>query len=284
MTARLDPERVLAVAKESPARVAQHDKTGWLALFSRQAVVEDPVGAAPHARAGSGAGRDPLDAFYETFIGPNDIHIDSSLDVVAGGEVARDVLISTKLVHGAKVNVPTYLLYEVAEEDGALRIAHLQAHWEVQRMSWQVMTGGVSGFLAMNAITFGMLRHEGLSGLVGYMRGMVRGIFSQGTATLEKFAAAVKSRDAQSLGTLFVEHDGRIEYPIGKTLTPAEFLAQLPAQSEWRFERPQNSGFVSACRFMLTSPAGDVPQQGIAFFLFDPDSRRLARVRLFVAA
>jgi hypothetical protein len=280
MTARLDPERVLAVAKESPLRVAQHDKAGWLALFSPQAVVEDPVGAAPHQR-GAGPDGDPLSSFYETFIAKNDIHVESSLDAVAGGEVARDVLISTKLVHGAKVNVPTYLRYQIVEENGALRIAHLQAHWEVKRMSWQVMTSGLSGLLAMNAITFGMLRHEGLSGVTGYMRGMLHGIGGQGTKILEKFAAAVRSRDAQELAELFVDHDGAVEWPIGTRLTPSEFLSRLPAGTEWSFERPQNSGFVSACRYALS---GEQPQPGIAFFEIDPESRRIRRARLFVAS
>src|SRR5215212_421479 len=113
-----DAEALLAVAKESPARVAAHDKAGWLALFARQGMIEDPVGAAPHRRSGSGeAGRDPLDDFYETFIAPNDIRLDSSLDVVAGREVARDVVISTRLPHGAEAEVAAYLLYEIVEEE-----------------------------------------------------------------------------------------------------------------------------------------------------------------------
>src|SRR5688572_19445394 len=105
MTARTETpkraaaETLLAVAKESPARVAVHDKAGWLALFAQQGIIEDPVGAAPHQRQGPAGGQDPLDAFYETFIAPNEISLASSLDVVAGNEVARDVVISTRLLH-----------------------------------------------------------------------------------------------------------------------------------------------------------------------------------------
>jgi hypothetical protein len=276
---RADAEALLAVAKESPARVAVHDKAGWLALFAQQGIIEDPVGAAPHQRQRQAGGQDPLDAFYETFIAPNEISLASSLDVVAGNEVARDVVISTRLLHGAQAEVSAYLLYELVPEDGTLRIARLGAHWEVLGMSLRVMGKGLRGLLAVNAITLRMLRIEGLSGFIGYLRGFL-GIGAQGTAALERFAEAVASRDAQSLATLFIEHDATVEWPIGEKLRPAELLERLPAGATWRFERPQNSGFVTACRFTLTS---ENPRQGIAFFHFDRHSRRIEKARFFVA-
>lgn len=277
----MDAEALLALAKESPARVAVHDKVGWLGLFARQGMVEDPVGAAPHRRGEGVDGKpDPLDAFYETFIAPNEISLVSSLDVVAGREVARDVVISTRLMHGAQAEVAAYLLYEIVDEDGALRIARLGAHWQVMDMSLRVMGKGLRGLLAVNAITLRMLRTEGLAGLAGYLRGF-SGIGGQGPATLEKFAAAVHSRDATALATLFTEHDATVEWPIGEMLRPADFLQRLPAGAEWHFERPQNSGFVTACRFSLSGPE---PCQGIAFFHFDRDSRRIEKARFFSAA
>lgn len=279
-----DAEALLAMAKESPARVAVHDKVGWLGLFARQGMIEDPVGAAPHRRGegtdGKSGSIDPLDAFYETFIAPNDISLVSSLDVVAGNEVARDVVISTRLMHGAQADVSAYLLYEIVAEDGALRIARLGAHWEVMDMSLRVMGKGLRGLLAVNAITLRMLRIEGLAGLTGYLRGF-SGIGGQGPATLEKFATAVRGRDAHSLASLFTEHDASVEWPIGDKLTPAELISRLPEGAEWRFERPQNSGFVTACRFSLSGPA---PRQGIAFFYFDRQSRRIEKARFFFAA
>lgn len=279
-----DAEALLAVARESPARVAAHDKVGWLGLFARQGTIEDPVGAAPHRRGEAPDGKpgasDPLDAFYETFIAPNEISLASSLDIVAGNEVARDVVITTRLMHGAQADVSAYLLYEIVAEDGALRIARLGAHWEIMGMSLRVMGKGLRGLLAVNAITLRMLRIEGLSGLIGYLRGL-SGIGGQGPATLEKFAEAVRSRDAHALSSLFTEHDATVEWPIGEKLRPAELVARLPAGATWRFERPQNSGFVTACRFTLSGPE---PRQGIAFFHFDPGSRRIERARFFFAA
>jgi len=37
-------DQILNVAKASPAAVARHDGRAWVGLFSRHAVIEDPVG------------------------------------------------------------------------------------------------------------------------------------------------------------------------------------------------------------------------------------------------
>ena len=62
---RATSEELLELVNRSPAAVAIHDKQAWLELFSRAAVVQDPVGTAPHRRTGGGdgatSGDDPLD-------------------------------------------------------------------------------------------------------------------------------------------------------------------------------------------------------------------------------
>jgi steroid delta-isomerase len=50
------------------------DKAAWLALFADDAVVEDPIGPSPFSPDGSGQrGRDAIEAFYDSVIGPNDV-------------------------------------------------------------------------------------------------------------------------------------------------------------------------------------------------------------------
>lgn len=284
----LHREQVLALAKESPACVGRHDKSSWLALFGRSGRVEDPVGAAPHVRGSAesmeSGKADPLERFYETFIAPNKIRMESHLDVVAGGEVARDVTIFTELSNGAPVNVAAYLLYEIAPEDGALRIQRLAAHWDLPRMSLQVMTGGLRGLVAMNLVTYRMLRCQGVGGVVNYMRGMFQGIFGRGVAAVGKLAEALNHRDAQGLGELFVEHDAVVEWPVGsKQLGPGDLLAQLPKGARLAIERPLSAGWVTACRFTV-SGADVQSQTGIAYFHFDQASERISRARFFVAA
>jgi len=280
------PEEVLALVKESPAHVAAHDKESWLALFSRSASIEDPVGSAPHARGGSANG-DPIERFYETFIAPNEIRIESALDAVAGREVARDVVIHTRLSSGVSIDVAAYLLYEVAKEDGQLRLQRMSAHWNLPAMSWQVVSGGLAGLAAMTAVTFRMARFQGLAGIWGYMAGM-RSIGSRGRGAVEKFAAAVRTRDERALASLLVERGAVVEWPVPVALrersAAADLLAQLPPGTVLRCERPITGGPVTAFRFEVFGPAfADKIQPGIGFFYFDAATSRIARARFFFA-
>ncbi len=279
-------EQVLALAKESPALVAAHDKAGWLALFGQSAVIEDPVGSAPHRRSGAASlrglpGDDPLDRFYETFIAPNDVHMESSLDVVAGSMAARDVVISTRMSTGITVVVPTYLLYETTEEGGALRLKRLAAHWELPRMSWQVLSTGPRGLFTMTAVSYRMLRVQGLMGMLGYSRGMVQGIGAHGRDAVQRFASAVRARDVQTLAELF-ERDAVVEWPAEKAIPTMEILSRVPAGMEFGIERPISSGWVTAFRFAVGTSNGH-RRPGIGFFRFNPTTKRIEHARFFEA-
>ena len=68
----------LDLVKASPATVAAHDRSGWMDLFALYAMVEDPVGGAPHHSGGfdrrSGRrGHTVLGRFYDTYIAPNQV-------------------------------------------------------------------------------------------------------------------------------------------------------------------------------------------------------------------
>jgi hypothetical protein len=280
----LPAPELLAVVEASPACVARHDKQAWLALFADGAIVEDPVGSAPHRRGARVRGTPPddeLGRFWETFIAPNEIRFEVREDIVAGLEVVRDVIIHTRLSTGLEIRVPAHLLYELVEEGGSPRIRRLAAHWELPRLSGQALRSGWRGCATMVRLGGRMLRCQGLGGTLGYARGMVLGIGSRGRETVEALAAAVTARDEAVLRALFVAQDAFVEQPPGGRVPPVDWLRALPAGSRLEASDVAAAGWTASFRFVLGRAAGET--SGIAFLAFDPPSRRLVSARFFVA-
>ena len=272
-----ESNKLLEWAKASPERVAVHDKAGWLALFAPDAVVEDPVGSAPNRRAVG----DELGRFYETFIAPNQIRFEAHLDIVVGREVLRDVTIHTRMPSGFDIAVPALLRYEISEVDGGLAVQRLQAHWELPRLSWQTMTGGWRGLVAATGQTLRMLWHMGIRGMLGYMKGMVRGIFGRGRAAVEAMSTAVSDGDAAGLEALFLDSEPRIQCPAGSAPQSASaFMSALGRDGAMAVDKITPAGWVTCCRFELK---GELPAQGLAFFDFDPASRKISSARFYAA-
>ena len=258
----------LSLARESPARVAVHDRPGWLSLFARDAVVEDPVGSAPHRRQTS-ASDDPLGRFYDTFIGPNQVAMDTRLDVVHPDrkEVVRDVIIHTGCRPALRsTSMPTCSMSY--SKRGQLRIARLAAHWELPAMSLQVMGRGLRGLWTMNAITLHMLRIQGFSGMLGYLRGLLFGVFGRGRRTVQALAEALSQDDHDGAERLF-EPDATIE--VSEALSRGtgrprrsrphrgslERLRQLlPSGYTWAISSPLAAGGTVAFRYALSSRGG----------------------------
>ncbi len=117
---------VLALVRSSPELVAAHDKAGWLGIFGRQFVVEDPVGWLPVRSEDAGA----LATFWDAFIAPNEIEFQVAQDWVDGFDVVRDVTIVTTLRTGVQVRTPAHLIYQTGDEDGELKVRRMAAHWE----------------------------------------------------------------------------------------------------------------------------------------------------------
>jgi hypothetical protein len=299
---------LLSLARESPTRVAVHDRPGWLSLFANEAVVEDPVGSAPHRRQ-AGAAADPLSRFYDTFIGPNQVAMDTRLDVVhpKRQEVVRDVIIHTRLSTGLAVDVHAYLLYELIEEAGRLRIARLAAHWELPAMSLQVLGRGLPGLWTMNKITLHMLRIQGVGGVLGYLRGMIAGVFGRGRRTVAELAQALTAQDLAGVRALF-QSDATIEVseslagPTGPSSSASpepsplsggleRLTALLPTGYTWVVSSPLASGNTVAFRYALSAADGSPGAHGIGFCDFAaPQSLfswgkkpRISRLRLFVS-
>ena len=121
----LTHEQILETVQRSPALVAAQDKAAWIALFSSDGTVEDPVGGAVNRRGGNVESRtleDELSRFWDTFIAGNEIRFEVRADRLGASELARDVVIHTRLSTGMTIDVPAYLLYEVVLEQGAPRI------------------------------------------------------------------------------------------------------------------------------------------------------------------
>ncbi|UGT41348.1 ketosteroid isomerase family protein [Nocardia yamanashiensis] len=166
MPAKPTAAELLATVEASPAAVGAHDKAAWVGLFADNGSVEDPVGSRPHI------GRAAIERFYETFIAPNGIAFDVTNDVVCGTTVFRDLTIATTMSTGVTLHVPMHLRYDLAEVEGALRIAVLRAHWELPGMIAQLMGSGVQGLLAGAKLGPQLLGNQGVGGALGFMRGM----------------------------------------------------------------------------------------------------------------
>lgn len=266
------------IVERSPECVAAHDKAGWLALFTDDAVVEDPVGGAPARRgARPRRGDDELGRFWDTFIAPNAIRFEVREDIVVEGAVVRDVLIHTRLPNGFEITVPAYLLYELAGASGAVRIRRLAAHWELRVLSRRAMSSGVRGLAGVTRLGGRLVRIQGLRGLGGYVRAFTRGAFRRGKATVHALARAVEAADTPSFLALFVDEGARVALP-GGTETPAAFLASLGPGARLAVEEVVTAGFTVAFRF---ATSGARPLGGAAFAELDPATRRIARLRLF---
>jgi hypothetical protein len=135
-------------------------------LFAAGGQVEDPVGSEPHR----GAAR--IERFYDTFIAPRDITFHRDADIVAGFTVIRDLELEVVMSPSVTMRIPAYLRYALAAEPDGLRIAELQAHWELSSMIGQFARAGVGALPVGLRLTAALLRNQGFSGALGFAKGL----------------------------------------------------------------------------------------------------------------
>jgi ketosteroid isomerase-like protein len=264
-------EDVMAVVERSPAAVAVHDRAAWLALFSDDAVVEDPVGCAPAPKADGTLGR-----FYDAFIAPHRIHFEIRRDHFLGDDVFRDAIIHTTVRDGVNVDVAAYLLYQVAERDGALAARRMAAHWALSSMVGLALRMGPRAWWAMTWLFVGMLRHLGLRWVGAYLASLWRTVGAHGLALARGLAKAIEARDAAALQACF---DAGATIELGaRTVEPRALLDALPPGTTLAVEAPVTAGWTVSFRFRL---AGADPAEGLALLEVSPASRRITRARLF---
>ena len=219
--AELSRESLLRMAKSSPEIASEHDKERWLALYSDDAVLEDPVGT-PASHKGRRPGRlgDEVGRFYEAFIAPSGIEMVARRDIVSDMHVFRAVDIhTTNLKTGLKMVVPANLLYEVVRRDGVLRIRRMQAHWELNRMSRMLMGEGLRGARTIAVMNWSMLRAFGPQWLMQYFKASQQGVGRKGRELVERLADELGC-DGEGLFA-----DGApVELPGGASASAMEFL------------------------------------------------------------
>nr|WP_296774385.1 nuclear transport factor 2 family protein [Rhodococcus sp. (in: high G+C Gram-positive bacteria)] len=159
-------QELLTAVQGSPDAVTAGDKERWVNLYCEDGVVNDPVGSAPHV------GKAAIARFYDTFIAPNTINFHVDNDVVSGMSVVRDLSLETIMSTGATLNVPMHLRYDLVEENGALKIQRLEAHWELATMIRQLLGAGSAGLVASAKLTPQLIGNQGVAGVVGFMRGL----------------------------------------------------------------------------------------------------------------
>jgi hypothetical protein len=156
---------LLAVVERSPAAAEARDRRAWVDLFAPSGRVEDPVGSAPHR------GRDAIERFYDTFIGPRHITFHRDTDFVVGTTVVRDLELEVAMADSLVLRIPAYLRYDVESANGELKIARLQAHWELPAMVGQFARSGLAALPAGLSLSRALLTNQGPGGTAGFVSG-----------------------------------------------------------------------------------------------------------------
>lgn len=253
----------LDCVKKSPAAVAVHDKATWLSLFSKDGLVNDPVGSKPHATSGE------IDRFYETFIAPNKIIFDVEYDIVCGNTVVRDLIIETTMSTGLKVDVPTHIRYELVEEGGQLKVHRLYAHWELTPMVLQTLKAGLSGLVTYSKLSVHMIRCQGLGGVFGFMKGF-GGVGEKGKQAAEQFLSAMSQGQAELANAVLAE-DASFDISAFSSMSVSDFAEELKGLN-WKK--------VLAAGRTVTATVMQVERRGLALFMFN-NKRQISRVRFY---
>ena len=174
--------KILELVKESPRLVKAHEKAKWIALFSKEGEIEDPVGSKVYKHEDFGN-------FWDAFIAPNDITFHLNFEILNGNQVIRDVNIHTRLNGGHEISVPAHLFYTIKKEGEKLGIISMHANWDLSKMVFELLK--IKGsIMAMTALSFGILRHLGLPGIWGFTKAFLFGIKKHGEKVIRSNAIA----------------------------------------------------------------------------------------------
>jgi len=276
----MDKGKLIELIEKSPELVDKHDREGWLSLFSSSAVVEDPVGAGIN-RKGKDVrkGEDGLGRFYDMFISPNKIKFNVHQDIIIDNEMVREVSIHTTLSNGAITEVHCYLVYHVVEEGSELKIESLRAHWDFGRNSIILMrSNGFKGIVASIAQFGAMIKILGLKRVTEYLGVMYKGILKKGIKAVNAFTASVNAKDEASFTRLF-DARATIEFPTGNKIPAGDFFKGARKDLSLEVSGLRSGGWYTSCVFHAET--GGVDHQGIAFFQFNPKTKKIASARFF---
>jgi hypothetical protein len=256
---------LLDVVSQSPKHVGTHDRAAWLELFTDDAAIEDPVGTAPADKSSGLLGR-----FWDTFIAPHEIRFEIAADYIAGQDVFRDAVIRTKVASGVEVTVPAYLLYQLVDDGGRLRVRRMTAHWNLASLSLGALKRP-RAWGPMTLLFVRMIRLLGFAWVGRYLRAFGGGIGRKGHRALAALVDSVRQRDASHLGRLL--SGAEVDFS-GERLSPSELLAKVPAGTTLETESEVIGGRRVSFRFRLGALGG------LGLIEFGADDR-IARVRFF---
>lgn len=210
---------LLATVERSPAAIVDHDRAGWLGLFTADGLVEDPVGARPHR------GPVALGRFYDTFIGPRTITFRRDADIVVGNAVVRDLELEVAMAPELVMRIPAYLRYDVHTDGDQLKIARLQAHWELPTMMAQFAGSGLAAAGAGLALSRGLLGNQGVSGTLGFLSGF-GGVGARGKRHLAALVSDAVAGDELAVRRT-IGDSADVTLGDGVRLGTSEFVARL---------------------------------------------------------
>lgn len=179
---------MLAAVERSPQTAAVHDRAGWIALFTSDGRIEDPVGSRPHV------GRAEIGRFYDTFIEPRDIVFRNDLDIVSGTSVIRDLVLEVGMGPAVTMRIPAVLRYDLRSVAEDWRIERLRAYWELPAMMVQFVGNGLPAAPQALHLTRALLRNQGIRGSAGFASGF-RGARWRGKRTVRAFLGAIATGD-----------------------------------------------------------------------------------------
>jgi hypothetical protein len=186
-----DEHDLIAVVEQSPDAAGRHDRAAWIALFTPDARIEDPVGSRPHI------GTRQIQRFYDTFIGPRDVVFRRNVDIVAAATVIRDVDLEVSLSSSRRMTIPAVLRYDLDLSQGPPRIAALRAYWELPTMMTQFLRLGWVAAPAGVTLAGGLLRHQKLGGTLGFAKAL-RGAGRRGRAVATRLIGHLESGGTRS--------------------------------------------------------------------------------------
>ncbi|MCS5637838.1 MAG: nuclear transport factor 2 family protein [Myxococcota bacterium] len=125
--ARSHPARDMAMRSIRCAESG--DRTGWLALWDDDALIEDPVGVSPLDPEGQGhRGIEAITAFYDKVIAPADLRFQIRQTFACGDECANVGTITTRI--GSLVSrTELVMVYRMAAPG---KLASMRAFWDFE--------------------------------------------------------------------------------------------------------------------------------------------------------
>ena len=111
------------------------DKENWLALFAKDALVQDPIGKSPLDPEGNGhRGIAAIEKFYDTVIANGDIEFTIIESIPCADECANYAQI-VNLVGDIKIETKMIVIYRINSNN---KIESLRAFWDYQKMENQL--------------------------------------------------------------------------------------------------------------------------------------------------